>query len=96
MGAYETVKLFEFQQHHPDQYLIMAPTGHCQMTRTAKDAKLGDRPVGDTTFGYDEVFAAWFDRWLRDDAGRLEAHAEGPGVPHGRRHLAHRGDVAAA
>ena len=68
VGAYETVKLFEFQQHHPDQYLIMAPTGHCQMTRTARDAKLGDRPVGDTTFGYDEVFAAWFDRWLRDDA----------------------------
>jgi uncharacterized protein len=68
IGAYETVKLFEFQQHHPDQYLIMAPTGHCQMTRTtAKDAKLGDRPVGDTTFGYDEIFAAWFDRWLRDD-----------------------------
>ena len=69
VGAYETVKLFEFQQHHPDQYLVMAPTGHCQMTRTARDAKLGDRPVGDTTFGYDEVFGAWFDRWLRDDAG---------------------------
>ena len=68
VGAYETVKLFEFQQHHPDQYLIMAPTGHCRMTRTAKDAKLGDRPVGDTTFAYDEVFTAWFDRWLRDDA----------------------------
>src|SRR5262249_19056163 len=67
VGAYETVKLFEFQQHHPDQYLIMAPTGHCRMTRTAKDAKLGDRPVGDTTFDYDEVFTAWFDRWLRDE-----------------------------
>jgi hypothetical protein len=67
VGAYETVKLFEFQQHHRDQYLIMAATGHCQMTRTARDAKLGDRPVGDTTFAYEEVFAAWFDRWLRDE-----------------------------
>jgi putative CocE/NonD family hydrolase len=37
------------------------------MTRTAKDAKLGDRPVGDTTFAYDEVFTAWFERWLRED-----------------------------
>lgn len=36
IGTYETIKLFEFQQHHPDQYLIMAPTGHCRMTRTAK------------------------------------------------------------
>jgi putative CocE/NonD family hydrolase len=67
VGAYETVKLFEFQQHHPDQYLIMAPSGHCRMRKTAKDAKLGDRPVGDSTFAYDEVVAAWFDRWLRDD-----------------------------
>jgi putative CocE/NonD family hydrolase len=66
IGTYETIKLFEFQQHHPDQYLIMAPTGHCRMTRTSKDAKLGDRPVGDTTFGYDEIFPAWFDRWLLD------------------------------
>jgi uncharacterized protein len=66
IGAYETVKLFEFQQHHPDQYLIMAPTGHCRMTRTSKDAKLGDRPVGDTSFPYDEIFTSWFDRWLRD------------------------------
>lgn len=66
IGSYETIKLFEFQQHHPDQYLIMAPSGHCRMTRTSKDAKLGDRPVGDTSFGYDEIFAAWFDRWLLD------------------------------
>jgi putative CocE/NonD family hydrolase len=66
IGTYETIKLFEFQQHHPDQYLIMAPTGHCRMTQTSKDAKLGDRPVGDTSFPYDEIFAAWFDRWLRD------------------------------
>ena len=68
IGTYETIKLFEFQQHHPDQYLIMAPTGHCRMTRTSKDAKLGDRPVGDTSFGYDEIFTAWFDRWLLDKA----------------------------
>jgi uncharacterized protein len=67
VGAYETIKLFEFQQHHPDQYLIMAPTGHCRMTQTSKDAKLGDRPMGDTSFRYDEIFAAWFDRWLRDE-----------------------------
>jgi putative CocE/NonD family hydrolase len=66
IGTYETIKLFEFQQHHPDQYLVMAPTGHCQMTRTSKDAKLGDRPMGDTSFPYDEIFEAWFDHWLRD------------------------------
>jgi uncharacterized protein len=66
IGAYETVKLFEFQQHHPDQYLIMAPTAHCKMTVTAADAKLGDRPVGDTRLDYDSMFATWFDSLLRD------------------------------
>ena len=41
VGAYETIKLFEFQQHHPDQYLIMAPTEHCKMLATSPDARLG-------------------------------------------------------
>src|SRR5262249_51639993 len=39
VGAHETVKLFEFQQHHPDQYLIMAPTEHCRMLATSPEAR---------------------------------------------------------
>ena len=54
-GAFETVKLFEYQQHHPDQYLIMAPTWHCKMRMTAPDARLGDRPVGDSRIPHDEI-----------------------------------------
>jgi putative CocE/NonD family hydrolase len=68
VGAYETVKLFEFQQHHPDQYLIMAPTQHCRMLVTSPEAKLGDRPMGDTRFPYDEIITSWFDRFLLDEA----------------------------
>jgi uncharacterized protein len=67
VGARETVKLFEFQQHHTDQYLIMAPTGHCRMLVTSPDGRLGDRPVGDTRFPYDEIVISWFDRFLADD-----------------------------
>jgi len=68
VGAHETVKLFEFQQHHSDQYLIMAPTAHCRMLLTSPEAKLGDRPVGDSRFPYDEIIISWFDRFLCDDA----------------------------
>ena len=68
IGAYETVKLFEFQQHHPDQYLIMAPTEHCKMLATSPDARLGHRPMGDTRFPYDEIIISWFDRFLCDDS----------------------------
>jgi uncharacterized protein len=66
VGAYETVKLFEFQQHHPDQYLIMAPTPHCKMLMTGPAAELGDRPMGDTRFPYEDVITSWFHRFLLD------------------------------
>jgi putative CocE/NonD family hydrolase len=68
VGAYETVKLFEFQQHHPDQYLIMAGTEHCRMLATSPEARLGQRPMGDTRFPYDEIIISWFDRFLCDEA----------------------------
>ncbi|HEY1640601.1 MAG TPA: CocE/NonD family hydrolase [Streptosporangiaceae bacterium] len=68
VGAFETVKLFEFQQHHPEQYLIMAPTSHCKMLDTRPDAKLGDRPVGNSYFPYDDIVISWFDRFLLDQA----------------------------
>ena len=77
IGAFETVKLFEFQQHHPDQYLVMAPTSHCKMLVTALDAKLGDRPVGDSRFPYDEIMISWFDRFL---LGKPEAWKPMPKV----------------
>ena len=86
VGVYETVKLFEFQQHHPDQYLIMAPTEHCRMTVTSAEAKLGDRPMGDTRFPYDEIMTSWFHCWLRDDADqwkpmpKVQAFLMGAGV----------------
>src|SRR6516165_10809410 len=68
VGAHETVKLFEFQQEHPDQYLIMAPTEHCRMLVTGPEARLGQRPMGDTRFPYDEIIISWFDRFLCDEA----------------------------
>jgi putative CocE/NonD family hydrolase len=68
VGAYETVKLFEFQQHHPDQYMIMAASSHCAMIRSASpQAMLGDRPVGNTTFPYDEIIMTWFRRFLNGE-----------------------------
>ncbi len=71
VGAYETVKLFEFQQHHPDQYMIMTASSHCAMIRSASpQAWLGDRPIGNTTFPYDDIIWSWFRRHLNgeDDA----------------------------
>ncbi len=69
VGAYESVKLFEFQQHHPEQYLIMTASSHCAMIRAASpQAMLGDRPMGNTTFPYDDIIWAWFRRFLNGEA----------------------------
>jgi len=69
VGAYESVKLFEFQQHHPDQYLIMTASSHCAMIRAASpQAMLGDRPMGNTTFPYDDIIWRWFRRFLNAEA----------------------------
>lgn len=73
IGAYEAVKLFEFQQGHPDQYLIMAPSAHCAMTETGAQASVGDRPVGDSRLAYDDIEMAWFDRFLKDDPAAWRA-----------------------
>ena len=67
-GAYETVKLFEFQQHHPGQYLIMAPAEHCKMLAASPGARSGQRPAGDTRFPYDEIIISWSGRFLCDDS----------------------------
>jgi uncharacterized protein len=64
MAPYETMKLFEFQQHHPGQHLIMAGTAHCDMMKASQDTLTGDRSVGDARLPYEQIFLQWFDRHL--------------------------------
>jgi predicted acyl esterase len=66
VGAFETVKLFEYLKDAPDQYLVMAPTAHCAMTRATAGYKVGERPVGNAALAYQDLFMAWFDHWLKD------------------------------
>ncbi|MBL8985068.1 MAG: CocE/NonD family hydrolase [Gemmatimonadetes bacterium] len=83
VGAFETIKLYEYLRDQPNQYLIMAPTAHCAMTRATADYRTGERPVGNAAQPYDELFLAWFDHWLRDgpatvlDRPRVQAFLEG-------------------
>lgn len=68
MAPYETVKLFEFQQAHPDQHLIMAGTAHCDMMKASENTMTGERSVGDARLPYERIFLEWFDRHLKTDA----------------------------
>ncbi len=66
IGAFETLKLFDYLKDAPYQYLIMAPTSHCAMTSATANYKTGERPIGNAALPYDELFVKWFDRWLKD------------------------------
>ena len=83
VGAFETVKLFEYLRDVPNQYLIMAPTAHCAMTRATADYKTGERPIGNARLPYDDLFVQWFDHWLKDTPNdvlkrpRVQAFLEG-------------------
>jgi putative CocE/NonD family hydrolase len=43
------------------------------MLLTSPEARLGDRPVGDSRFPYNEIIISWFDRLLGDEADAWQA-----------------------
>ncbi|MEX0299216.1 MAG: CocE/NonD family hydrolase, partial [Kordiimonas sp.] len=50
-----------------NQYLVIAPTPHCDFDLLGPDTIVGERYMGDTSFEVDAMVMAWFDRWLKDD-----------------------------
>jgi uncharacterized protein len=72
VGPYETLKLFEFQQQHPDQYLIMSGTAHCDMLKATENTIVGERAVGDARLPYEDLYLAWFDHHLKGRENTFE------------------------
>jgi uncharacterized protein len=62
-----TVKLFEYVQHTPNQFLIVAPTGHCAMQSATESTVVGERLMGDARYDYTTLVEKWFDHWLKDE-----------------------------
>ena len=62
-----TVKLFEYVQSTPNQFLIMAPTGHCEMEEATENTMVGERLMGDARYDYAGLIVKWFDHWLKDE-----------------------------
>jgi putative CocE/NonD family hydrolase len=60
-----TIKLFEYLQGTPNQFLIVAPTGHCEMREATEHTMVGERDMSDGRFDYDNLILKWFDRWLQ-------------------------------
>jgi len=61
-----TIGLFQYLQTTPNQFLIVAPTGHCAMREATEHTMVGERETGDGRFDYDGLILKWFDHWLQD------------------------------
>jgi uncharacterized protein len=64
--SFGTLKLFEYVQNTPNQFLIMAPTGHCMMTQATEHTQVGELDMGDARYDYEGTVVKWFDHWLKD------------------------------
>ena len=48
-----------------NQFVIIAPTGHCDFDQSGENTKVGELYIGDATFDYFGTYLKWFDYWLK-------------------------------
>ena len=49
-----------------NQFVIIAPTGHCDFDGVDENTLVGELYIGDTRFDYLGTYLKWFDYWLKD------------------------------
>jgi putative CocE/NonD family hydrolase len=49
------------------QWAIIAPVAHCSYTRAQENTVVGERPMGDARYDYNDVVFGFFDRFLKGD-----------------------------
>ncbi len=66
------------------QYMVIAPTLHCQFYRLQDNHPVGERELGDIDFGLDEMLLKFFDQYLKgkdsgfeDEYARIRYYAMG-------------------
>jgi putative CocE/NonD family hydrolase len=58
-----------------NQYMVIAPTLHCQFYRLQDNHPIGERNLGNIDFGLDEMLLSFFDRYLKGkDSGFENAY----------------------
>ena len=54
------------------QYMVIAPSLHCNMYRLTNPLIVGERNFGDTDFGFDEMLWGFLDRFTKPEANDFE------------------------
>ena len=47
------------------QWMIIAPTGHCGFTRATESTRVGERDMGDARLDYGEIMYGFFDKFVK-------------------------------
>jgi uncharacterized protein len=50
-----------------EQWVVIAPVGHCAYTRATEDTVVGERSMGDARLDYPEITYSFFDRFLKGE-----------------------------
>jgi putative CocE/NonD family hydrolase len=50
-----------------EQWVVIAPVGHCAYTRATEDTVVGERSMGDARLDYQEITYSFFDRFLKGE-----------------------------
>jgi hypothetical protein len=71
-GVSEALGLFTLFQNNgvsatarENQFIVIAPTTHCEHHAATAETVVGERSVGDARLDYWSLYLRWFDHWLR-------------------------------
>jgi putative CocE/NonD family hydrolase len=54
-----------------NQYMVIAPVGHCGFGGLKEHTVVGERNMGDARFDVNELIYSWFDYWLKGEANNV-------------------------
>ena len=71
LAAYNFVRKTARGATADQQYVVIAPTLHCQYTRATEHTVVGERDMGDARLNYSELQYAWFDHFLKGEDNKI-------------------------
>ncbi len=72
LALYRHVRETADEEVREHQYMVIAPSLHCNMYRLTDPLIVGERNFGDTDFGFDEMLWSFLDRFTKPEANGFE------------------------
>ena len=72
LALYGHVRANADEEVREHQYMVVAPSLHCNMYRLTNPLVVGERTFGDTDFGFDEMLWSFLDRFTKPEANGFE------------------------